>query len=193
LMLSLRSRVRPLRIHVEAPSGRCLRNRFGLHLSVGGSWKLTRSIWPVAPSSPVNQMEASYRRPGASPRSWTRPVSSARSSTQGPCSEHSPGPLLSNCTAIRPLPEERAQSTAESVVTSPDRAPWVRDSRCRTWPGARPGQPAARSPGVAPTPTPPRRADRLPTWGTPRDHRSRLSGPSPARVVSPNAGRAARF
>ena len=46
---------------------------------VGAAWmgavlKLTRSVWPVAPSSELNQIVASYRRPGASPFSCSRAV-----------------------------------------------------------------------------------------------------------------------
>ena len=94
---------------------------------VGAAWigavlKLTRSVWPVAPSSELNQIVASYRRPGARPFSCSRAVWSVRSSAQEPRSVRSSRPLLSSRTAIRPRPDARAQRTAEFVVTSPDRA-----------------------------------------------------------------------
>ncbi|WP_460834639.1 hypothetical protein [Nocardioides hungaricus] len=62
--------------------------------------KLTRSTAPLAPSGPVNHRSASYRRPGARSSSTIRAVWSERASA-----------------------EARAHSTAELVVTSPERAP----------------------------------------------------------------------
>ena len=100
---------------------------------------VTRSAMPAVPSAEVNEMSASYCRPGASPSSISRAVWSVRSSAQGPRTVRSRRPLLDSRTDIRPSPEARPQSTAESVVTSPDRAPEVSSTRCRSSAGeARP-------------------------------------------------------
>ncbi len=68
----------------------------------------------------------------------------------GPGTAHG-SPAAARCSPAGPpsgrRPDERAQSTAESVVTSPERAPWVSATRDRTWPGARPGHLAAEQTG----------------------------------------------
>ena len=80
----------------------------------------------------ANQTVASKRRPGARPFSSSRAVWSVRSSAHGPRTDRSRRPMLSRRTIIRPGPDARAQTIAESVVTSPVRAAEGRVIRSRS-------------------------------------------------------------
>ena len=78
---------------------------------VGAAWigavlKLTRSVWPVAPSSEVNQIVASYSPAGREPvQLQPRGVVGARVGPGPRRIVRSSRPLLSSRTAIRPRPD----------------------------------------------------------------------------------------